>query len=186
MATTVPIVTDVTKDELDALVAANGLNEGLQYKVTDKGWVLIANSNNTLKSLDDILIINNGDTIPEYIIFTTLIVDTGEITADITIPGIEIVVDRSKYIPKLAIINVIYNDDLLHVTDLCDGTFDIIDGREETAIDFSMGINYKRPTTSPRAVTIGSNHRFKATTNGGALAGICRLILEYEKVPSFI
>ena len=34
---TVPIVTEVTKAELDALVAANGLNEGLQYKVTDRG-----------------------------------------------------------------------------------------------------------------------------------------------------
>lgn len=44
---TVPIVTEVTKAQLDALVAANGLNEGLQYKVTDKGWLLLATSANT-------------------------------------------------------------------------------------------------------------------------------------------
>ena len=42
---TVPIVTEVTKAQLDALVAADGLNEGLQYKVTDKGWLLLAISN---------------------------------------------------------------------------------------------------------------------------------------------
>lgn len=38
----VPIVTELTFAELEALVAADGLNEGLQYKVTDKGWLLIA------------------------------------------------------------------------------------------------------------------------------------------------
>ena len=45
----VPIVTSVTKAELDALVAANGLNEGLQYKVTDKNWLLVATGANTYK-----------------------------------------------------------------------------------------------------------------------------------------
>jgi len=46
----VPIVTEVTKAQLDALVTANGLNEGLQYKVTDRGnVVLLATSNNTYK-----------------------------------------------------------------------------------------------------------------------------------------
>ena len=48
MATT-PIVTQVTKEQLDALVAANGLNEGLQYKVTDKNWLLVATGVNTYK-----------------------------------------------------------------------------------------------------------------------------------------
>ena len=45
----VPIVTSVTKAQLDALVAANGLNEGLQYKVTDKGWLLLATSDSAYK-----------------------------------------------------------------------------------------------------------------------------------------
>jgi len=43
----VPIVTEVTKAQLDALVAANGLNEGLQYKVTDKGYNVLATSAST-------------------------------------------------------------------------------------------------------------------------------------------
>lgn len=43
----VPIVTEVTKAQLDALVAANGLNEGLQYKVTDLGYIALATGNNT-------------------------------------------------------------------------------------------------------------------------------------------
>lgn len=49
---TVPIVTEVTKAQLDALVVASGLNEGLQYKVTDKNWLLIATSANTYNYLE--------------------------------------------------------------------------------------------------------------------------------------
>lgn len=47
MANTFPIVTEVTKVQLDALVAANALEEGLQYKVTDKDWLLTAISPST-------------------------------------------------------------------------------------------------------------------------------------------
>ncbi len=48
----VPIVTEVTKAQLDALVAANGLNEGLQYKVTDKEWLVTAiSSRSYIKSI---------------------------------------------------------------------------------------------------------------------------------------
>ena len=43
----VPIVTSVTKAELDALVADEGLNEGLQYKVTDLNWLLTATGTNS-------------------------------------------------------------------------------------------------------------------------------------------
>ena len=43
----VPIVTDLTFAELEVLIAANGLEEGLQYKVTDKNWLLLATSTNT-------------------------------------------------------------------------------------------------------------------------------------------
>ncbi len=44
---TVPIVTEVTKAQLDALVADNGLNEGLQYNVTDLQYRILAISSNT-------------------------------------------------------------------------------------------------------------------------------------------
>lgn len=57
---TVPIVTEVTKAELDALVAADGLNEGLQYKVTDKDWLLVATGVDTLKASTGTLKIVNG------------------------------------------------------------------------------------------------------------------------------
>lgn len=43
----VPIVTEVTYVQLLALIAASELNEGLQYRITDKGWLLLATSNNT-------------------------------------------------------------------------------------------------------------------------------------------
>jgi len=75
----VPIVTEVTKAELDALVAANGLNEGLQYKVTDKGWLLVATSNNTLKAASGTINTIN-ELLPTYIDADIVIIDTGVIT----------------------------------------------------------------------------------------------------------
>lgn len=77
---TVPIVTEVTKEQLDALVASNGLNEGLQYKVIDKNWLLTANSSNTLVSSNGILIILYNDTLPDYIDSKKLLIDTGNLT----------------------------------------------------------------------------------------------------------
>ena len=68
----VPIVTEVTKLQLDALVAANGLNEGLQYKVTDKDWLLIATSNSLLKPLYETLVLSD-DIIPDYIITNNVV-----------------------------------------------------------------------------------------------------------------
>lgn len=77
MATT-PIVTEVTKEQLDALVVANGLNEGLQYKVTDKGWLLIAISNNILIPQNDILNLSFSDVfIPTYIKANRVYLDSG-------------------------------------------------------------------------------------------------------------
>lgn len=81
----VPIVTELTFAELEILVAANGLNEGLQYKVTDKGWLLTATGvnnyimNNSVPYISYSAILNQtntelypGDTIvigKEYQIF---------------------------------------------------------------------------------------------------------------------
>lgn len=73
----VPIVTEVTKAELDALVAADGLNEGLQYKVTDKGWLLLANSGNTLISLPGFLTVTINEWIPDYISCNNILMESG-------------------------------------------------------------------------------------------------------------
>lgn len=70
----VPIVTEVTKAELDALVAANGLNEGLQYKVTDTAWILIAISNNILTPVKNIVLIDESESLPTYLDIQTLII----------------------------------------------------------------------------------------------------------------
>lgn len=51
MATTVPIVTEVTTLQLEALVSASDLNIGLQYKNTDTGKTYVATSANTLRIL---------------------------------------------------------------------------------------------------------------------------------------
>jgi len=64
------VVTELTFTELEALVAANGLNEGLQYKVTDKGWLLVATANNLLMPVKDITIEiddSNAVLIPAFI-----------------------------------------------------------------------------------------------------------------------
>jgi len=79
----VPIVTEVTKAQLDALVAANGLNEGLQYKVTDKNWLLIATSNNTVTNIDNIYILVN-DILPVWLRPQNLFIYTNTINYDIS------------------------------------------------------------------------------------------------------
>lgn len=85
---TVPIVTEVTKAELDALVAANGLNEGLQYKVTDKDWLLMANSSNTLLPVDQIILYANEQGrcgVPSYLIcnrYITMLDVTRDISSE--------------------------------------------------------------------------------------------------------
>lgn len=96
----VPIVTEVTKAELDALVAANELNEGLQYKVTDKGWLLIATSVNTLLDVDNIIRITNGDLLPSYIDSNQLIIDTGILTGDLS-TGFLIHVPANYYVQNM-------------------------------------------------------------------------------------
>lgn len=69
----VPIVTSLTLAELEILVAANGLNPGLQYKVTDKDWLLIAMSNNTLYSV--VIKLIAPDSLPSYINCETLLIE---------------------------------------------------------------------------------------------------------------
>ena len=82
----VPIVTSVTKAELDALVAANGLNKGLQYEVTDKGWLLIATGTNQLISQQS-LSISNTEVNLDYIYAENIHWDSGIITDNISSSG---------------------------------------------------------------------------------------------------
>jgi hypothetical protein len=97
---TVPIVTEVTKAQLDALVAATGLNEGLQYKVTDKDWLLIATSTNTLKAATGLLVIQN-EVFPTYISSDVLLCETGIITSDISAVPHEILIPIGYLYTKL-------------------------------------------------------------------------------------
>jgi len=78
------IVTDVTKAELDSLVSGSLLEEGLQYNVTDKNWLLLATGVNMLKPLSGALILNN-EYVPDYIFAETILIDTGIITTDISV-----------------------------------------------------------------------------------------------------
>jgi hypothetical protein len=80
---TVPIVTEVTFAQLEAVVAENGLNEGLQYKVTDKDWLLVATSQNTLKAATGRLYTNN-DVVDMSFIFADDIIIEVAIVGDIT------------------------------------------------------------------------------------------------------
>lgn len=105
MSTTIPIVTELTKAELDVLVAANGLNEGLQYKVTDKDWLLMSVGNNTLIPFKNKLMINNGELIPPYIYTEILCIDSGLITSDYSASYLQIEVPASFYPKSLKVIN---------------------------------------------------------------------------------
>ena len=96
---TVPIVTEVTKAQLDALVAANGLNEGLQYKVTDKDWLLVATTSSTLSPISGVLLMDNTQK-PTYINADVLLKDTG-----IVIDSILEIINETGYIPVSAYLN---------------------------------------------------------------------------------
>lgn len=160
----VPIVTDVTKAQLDALVAANGLNEGLQYKVTDQNWLLIATSDSTLSAAFGTLIVNNGVTVPSYVYANIIVIDSGIITSDTDITtGTPIhVVFPSGYTPIFIIIDtgveltnivgvedVEENYDILIVGGLGANFFKTLKQFENFAINAS-GMNfYATGNTSP-------------------------------------
>lgn len=133
---TVPIVTEVTKAQLDALVAANGLNEGLQYKVTDKGWLLLATSANSTDLLTPsnpfIIIVENDDSliIPSYINvkdFIAVKTVNYDISSDTGEPvNIKALDENSIPIPNWAVkqINFITSgllNDIENISILCDG-----------------------------------------------------------------
>jgi len=100
---TVPIVTEVTKAQLDALVAASGLNEGLQYSVTDKDWLLVATGVNTLMTQNGVLTVLASENVPSYINTERLIIDTGVINYSITNAAgpFMITTDITDFIPTL-------------------------------------------------------------------------------------
>lgn len=101
----VPIVTDLTFAELEILVAANGLEEGLQYKVTDKDWLLLATSNSALIVVSKILNINNGETIPSFIDVDEILILTETIIIDEVLKYVETVIVPINYFPTEVIIN---------------------------------------------------------------------------------
>ncbi len=80
----IPIVTKLTLVALSGLVTANQLEEGLQYLVTDKDWLLLATGNNTLISVSGLLTIQNGFVLPSYIVTDILRIDFGIIDYDIS------------------------------------------------------------------------------------------------------
>lgn len=102
---TVPIVTEVTLAQLEALVAANGLNDGLQYRILDTNidWLLVADSNSTLKSAIGVINITNTIVLPAYIIAPIALIVCGNITTDISGTAFEVVVP-ANFIPTLAYI----------------------------------------------------------------------------------
>jgi hypothetical protein len=81
----VSLFASLTLAEMNILVAANGLQTGMQYKVTDKNWNLVATSPNTVKPLVGVIIvILNGETFPVWLETDVFYVDSGLITSDIS------------------------------------------------------------------------------------------------------
>jgi len=93
----VPIVTEVTYAQLLDLISTNGLNEGLQYSITDKGFLLLATDNNTLKAVDGTLKILNGFSLDTSITCNNLLIDCGIITDDIETVPLSIAVPNNYY-----------------------------------------------------------------------------------------
>lgn len=97
--------TDLTLLQLNALVTSNGLKEGLQYKVTDKGWLLTAISENSL-TVVGVLKLINGDTMPDYLEGDTIYIDTGAITSNIQSVPFQINISKKYYAISAHIHNI--------------------------------------------------------------------------------
>jgi hypothetical protein len=103
---TVPIVTEVTKVQLAALVADSGLNEGLQYKIIDSDWLLIATSNNSLVAINNTISLEFDEALPNYITCKKIIVDTGIMSSATTIVQLNAVVNYTGFVFKKISISV--------------------------------------------------------------------------------
>jgi len=168
----VPIVTDVTKAQLDALVTGSLLEEGLQYSVTDKGWLLIAISANTLSPATDFITIIYTDTLPSYIISNLLRIETGIIESinggaiNITVP--------TNYIPTGMFIKN-HNTNLItgiSVSNAEDSVADI------TATEIGVGYGCYVPFSTQILYTTNFNLQIYVTDNN---TGGSNWIIEFRK-----
>ena len=98
-------LTSLTFAQIEALVAANGLKTGMQYKVTDKNWNLIATSSNTAKPLFGIILILNGETLPAYLETDVFYVDSGPISNNISSNGLIITGKAGYFVENLFFTN---------------------------------------------------------------------------------
>ena len=170
---TVPIVTELTLAELNVLVAANELNEGLQYKVTDKDWLLTAISNSTLKPVSGVLRIMNGDNY-DNIYPEKIIVDTGLIASDISEERFNLICPVGFY-PSNAVFHGITSPiEGLH-GNAAVGTFFNSGGD-----DLLLGVKYKLIATNqfPYQSTITILPVAVSLNTGG---GTCRFFVEFTK-----
>jgi len=181
----VPIVTEVTKAQLDALVAANGLNEGLQYNVTDKTWLLVATGVNTLTSHSGELTILNSEGLPEYIDTFNLIIDTGVVSANISaLTGVPVVVnvDCSKYLIKSGIVKILTSEDVC-------SKFQILDNLLNSeiigciALDYEFALNMSPVPLVMKANYYPQEYPYKLSAEGIGLSGTTvRVIIYAEKI----
>jgi len=104
------INTDILLADLVTLIGSSGLKRGTFYKVTDKDWYLIAVTTSVLKPVSGRLTIMNGDTLPTGIEPDILLVDTGVITTDIQISGIDITNIPYTYTINSALVNCISSE----------------------------------------------------------------------------
>ena len=185
--TTVPIVTEVTKAQLDALVAANGLNEGLQYKVTDTQWLLIATSDNTLKSSTGEILTTNAIGLPEYIETDVLLVDTGIINNDIdTVSGtpISLNVDMSKYIAQSGLAKVITCDDVCSKIQLTDYYLNLAVLSSNMQTDFNVGSIVPMALDCDKYPEYSEIHPYKICATGvGSNNTTIRILIIFKRIP---
>jgi len=110
-------IINLTLAELEEMITAAALPIGQKYYVTDKDWLLYANTPSTMKPVSGSLHIFNGQTLPTGVEPDVLLIDTGIIDWDISALGTPLVVDVPlNYSAIMAHIDVIYNSDVVTFT----------------------------------------------------------------------
>ena len=172
-----PIVTFVTFAQLETLVNNNGLYIGLQYNVTDKGWLLLASSENHLLPVSGIITILNSDTLPEYITASFIKIDTGIINTDIAILDTLVIgADITGFVPVSIEVKDIINNDILTIIRAFGNCFKGLP--EEEPEPLTEGSNYMFYPVN--FFHIEGNRSIIATGNGNGNS--CRFIVTWKKI----
>jgi len=172
-----PYNINLTLAELEELITAADLPIGQKYYVTDKDWLLYANTASIVKSVSGSLHIFNGETLPIGVEPDVLLIDTGIVTDDIILNGLAITVP-ADYNPISFMIKNLDSSTELNPCTLSSAGGNVLhigNGLFETQIGYSSNASY---VNSIDGITFMPPYTL--IVNGNAGSGF-RSIIEFHR-----